>query len=354
MEIKLTRVISNTDFSKNGMLQVSAYEYDEFSVIDQEIFTVFYTSPVGEGKEGGFVAIPKVGQLCTIYKPDNAPYWLYMNSVYGVTSEVEEEYYSPIDRVFGEFDKTLPKRTKTYNSSGEPITQSWSTRNGNRVEFCDANEDGISFVRLVSQRGKQIILTDSIDGDSIMLQNEHGDRISITSDPSMLPGGRRAIGLECQGNIVIKSLQGGIDIQTQGQDINITNTAIGDDAAKIFGNINLRSYTGDVNINSYSEGGQINLINSDPDGSINLKAGGDINLDASGSINLKALEAINVVTMDIFNLDAIDAILKNISIVSLYATIPSPPSPLITNLAYTEPPISAYEDIDLPENDFNE
>lgn len=349
MQTKLARVIRNTDFSENGMLQVSSYEFEK-ELEGAEIHSVFYSTPVGIGKEGGFIAIPDVGQLCTIYKPDNAPYWIYMNSVYGITPEVEEElFYSPQEEVFGVYDKTLPKRTQTYTKSGNPKTQSWSTKNGNRIELCDNNDEGISYAGIISQRKKKITLSDSAGGDAIIIENEHGDKIAITSDSSKI-GGNRSIGLECQGNIVIKSIDGGIDIQTQGQDINITNTATGSLASRIYGNINIRSYTGDVNVNSYTEGGQINLLS--PSGSINMKAQ-DINLDASGGINMKSVSGINIATLGIFNLDSIEAILKNIPITLLYSTVGLVDNPL-TPTTYLKPPLLSYEAIELPQNDFNE
>lgn len=350
MEIKLARVINNEDLSRNGMLECSSYQLDEHDVNVAEIFTVFYSTPVGVGKEGGFIAIPDVGQICTICKPDNVPYWIYMNSVYGIPTKGEDLFYAPEDSLFGPSDKkSLPKRTQTYTKSGNPKTQSWSTKNGNRIELCDNNDEGISYAGIISQRKKKITLSDSAGGDGIIIENEHGDKIAITSDPSKI-GGHRSIGLECQGNIVIKSIDGGIDIQTQGQDINITNTATGSLASRIYGNINIRSYTGDVNVNSYTEGGQINLLS--PSGSINMKAQ-DINLDASGGINMKAVSGINIATLGIFNLDSIEAILKNIPIISLYSAVGFVDDPLIPK-TYLKPPLLSYEAIELPQNDFNE
>jgi len=286
MIIKKVKIVHEGDISENGMLDV-------IDADTEDPMTIFYTTPFGATKHGGFVAIPIFGQLCLACSPDGSDNsWYYMSSIYGkdtipnVDMGEDVEYYSPGDLATGDKDTTLPKKSNPYNKLGIPDKYSWITPAGNGIELRDGNASGSNpAVTLKSQKGKIIQLNDGFEGDAIVIQNEHGDRISINNRFNC-ESGARGITLICKGNIHMEASNESLNLKVvQGKEIHIENFSHNANQAA---NINITSHNGDVNLNAYGKDSEINLITKHTTAPINLKSGGDINLEAEGSVNIKS------------------------------------------------------------------
>jgi hypothetical protein len=347
MEIRKVKIVSNTDVAKDGML----------AVIDSttgDIYNVFYTSPFGANKNGGFISIPQVGQLCLICSPsDQDNSWYYMSSVWGKNTinniDMGEyvPYYSPEEKIMGIKDKTLPKRADVYDKNGGVIGYVWESPAGNKVVIKDGPNPSVS---LYSQKGKFVQLNDGPKGDAIVIQNEFGDRISLTNLNNN-ESGTRGISLMCKGNVTIESQSGtvNIDVVDSGE-INIVNRSKKEDLSA---NVNLTSYNGQLNLTSYGENGSINMITKAEDSNINLKSAGNITLEAQGKLSLKSVESLDITTLGTLSFEGVGTNFNSILLQQIFTGIDLAAA-FIPSLLIDVPKQIKYNSIDIEDNDYND
>lgn len=347
MRIRKVKIIDNQDLSNEGIL----------SVIDSDtndIFTVFYTSPYGANKHGGFVALPQIGQLCLVCSPDGKDSsWYYMSSIWGkdtISNYAFDEltpYYSPEDEIMGNKEKTMPKRVPVFDDNGKVESYFWETPSGNKIILRDGD---LPSVTLMTQKGKFIQLNDSPKGDAIVIQNEWGDRISVTNQNNN-ESGSRGISAVCEGNITLHSHKGTVNIGVrEGKEVNVVNHSKDTDKG---GNVNITSYNGDINAVAYGENSNINLVTKQDETSINLKSEGDINLEAGKKINFKANEELNITTKGLVNIEGQDVKFNSILLTLIYTSIDVAAAAIKPSLINV--PISEiYESLELPVTDYND
>lgn len=283
MNIKLGKVVSNTDFLNLGRLMVQC---DLESAI-----TVKYTSPYLANKSGGFIAIPEVGSQILICKPDNAEDWFYIGS----TPEPG----------FGEilgtgFDKTkegplFDKRI--YRARTSPQRQVFSSPKGNKLVLSDEYRADYANIKvaLESSQGKKIELNDSPEIDSVIIRDETGQaRIKISST-SNGPTAAKSIEIECLGPLNLISRQSEIRLHVvDGKEINIINESTGaqrgGSSDSTPGNINVISKNGDINMTVKSKNGIIRL---DAEGEE-----GHIVLDSKGTVQISGDKGVSILSND--------------------------------------------------------
>lgn len=293
--------------------------YAKLLGVDDERVNVTYTSPFHFRGKGGVIAVPNVGsKILILYDRTNGNYYYLSTVIEGwntddyiqdpsllLTSITQENYYS---------DKDIPHRLTFTNEQDAGLV----IRDERLTGYSNSE------VRLQSDTGKVISLQDSPLDDKIVIRNEHGDGIRVTSDSigSVSFEGKhhgflasRSIYLLCDGNQDIVSFTGGIRMMvSEGREIDIENFSTGKMADntqngisagsnKRCGNINIKSYDSDVNIRAGLDASSNSAIfittpkgriQINYDGSIDIRSNGDLNIKSLGNITMEATEDIKL------------------------------------------------------------
>jgi hypothetical protein len=297
------RVVSNEDISKLGNMYVAINEFN------QTVVKVHYTSPYYSRGNGGVIAIPEVGSDVIV---------LSLNADGGYLDRAGSYYY--ITTIIDESDteENIGYIRKDFNTLNDKYL--YDENKPKRLSFCDMFNSGLrissitskdfisSKVELVSRTNKRLILSDSPLSDLIMLRNEHGDGLVITSRPSDFIG-ERSVELKSKGSLRLVSYESEIGIfLTEGRDITIQNSSTGVNGSasnKRSGNINIRSQNSDVNIVAKGEDSKIFIVT--PKARIQIEADGSVKIESDASLDIKS-QQLNIdssqvnVKCDQFNL----------------------------------------------------
>jgi len=309
MKVLLGTVKENIDFTRMGKLKVSVG-----SIGDDDLYDVFYCSPDGGDCTHGFVSIPEIGTDILIIQPENFNKWFYIGSVFwnkqGLLSSDNFPLHTPFtDDPYGPFteDEILPNKT-IYDDNNIPTKKVWKTPLGNQVILSDqVNEEyNDSGSQIRSGLGKKLLLHDGL-GVSVV-KNEHGDGLTISSKSA--PGygqAFRGVDIDALGPIRLTSNEGSIIISlVDGLNIDIINKSTGSHRnpkkPKNFGNINIESIYGNLNLKVKSKDSKISLVAEGDNSDINIKSGArvkiesskNINIDSGANINIKAAGNINI------------------------------------------------------------
>lgn len=286
-------VITNVDPSKQGIITVKCPD------ISDELIEIIYTSPYYTQNGGGIMALPEPGSQVLVFYERESKETYYLSTIVSPPDNTQKgglsDYQVIKDKyLYSPEANTRPKKVDYTNSFGAGLEIS-------RVfqpEFISSK------VELKSEVGKKVILSDSPRSDAVIIRNEHGDGITVTSDPSDIHG-ERAIEIKSKGMQRYIVFQSDMTLLVvDGRDINIENYSTGAfsnfNTAGKFGNINLKSWNADVNIISKADDGRIFLITPnariqiEADGSISIESNKDIQLKSSGDLDIKADNAIRI------------------------------------------------------------
>lgn len=293
MEIYKGQVISNKSTSLDCRIVAMIPKLSDTP------FKVFYTSPYFAGNEGGMVAIPEPGSEILIGKEDEDLY--YLSTIVRPPEKFikgnTDSKYNFISEKYLYTDRLIPQRI------------SFGDTKGNKLVFDNRYDKKIisSKTQLESGVGKKIILEDSPDIDSIILRNEHGDFIKITSDANKI-NPARSIQANSLGSQVYHSAEGNIDIVvSDGREISIKNESTGtksDGVTGQYGNVNISSKNKDISLNADGYQGRI-FINT-ADSTIQINSDGvtifsksDVKINSIGSIEMKATGDISIEGMNV-------------------------------------------------------
>jgi hypothetical protein len=189
---------------------------------------------------------------------------------------------------------------RVYSAKKIPQRLVFKSPRGNSLVLSDEHNAGYFNItaELKSGSGKGLKLIDSPFVDSVILENEHGDRVMITSKPDAM--GHNSINVEAKGSVNIISREGAINLQVvDGKEINITNTSTGSKRTgpndPTPGNINITSQNNDVNVTVKSDTGAIYLqakgdnghIVLDSKGSVEVKGDKGVNIESAGDVKIK-------------------------------------------------------------------
>ena len=153
-------------------------------------------------------------------------------------------------------------------------------------------------VNLNSEKGKRISLSDSPKSDAVLIRNEHGDGIVITSKENDIHADR-SIEVKSKGLQQYVCFQSGMNLYViEGKDLNIENFSTGANANVNagdngrFGNINIKSHNADINITG--KGSNSNVFITTPKARVEIKSDGSVLIDSVGDIRMQSLGNIEL------------------------------------------------------------
>lgn len=285
-------VASNFDREKMGRLGVSIPE------LTNSLVEVIYTSPFYTRDNGGFLAIPEVGSEILVHKDVGTGDFYYISTILDTPNAISRKGKSDWKVLADKYvytDRLKPQRQTFTDSFGNGIVISSRTLK----DFISAKVD------LNTAMGKRISLSDSPLSDMVLIRNEHGDGVVISSAASEVYA-ERSIERKSKGLQREVSYEGSIStVVVEGGDITLENFSTGANSANGIdgpksGNINLRSHNSDINIVTKGTSGRIFLntpkarIQIEADGTVLIESSKDIQLKSAGSINMFAGEDITM------------------------------------------------------------
>lgn len=283
-------VIDNRDTSKRGRMLV------KFEGQSETASEVIYTSPYFTTNGGGVLAVPEVGSEIIALEDSEKTKIYYIATIVDFPSQNEVggglKEFNVISDPYVYTEREKPQKVNFTNQFGAGLKIS------RRVlpKLLSTKVD------LSSEGGKRITLSDSPESNLIMIRNEHGDGIIITSEQSDVHP-ERSIEIKSVGQQNYVSFQSGINFYViDGRDINIENFSSGAFANTSaatkgrFGNINLRSSEADISIVGKGQGSEIFIVT--PKARIQINLDGSVNIEA---LNVNIKSALNM-TLEAQNL----------------------------------------------------
>jgi hypothetical protein len=274
-------VVSNHDETKSGILLVSIPE------VSNEAVNVTFTSPFYALNGGGMLAIPEVGSKILVLSKNKKYYYL---------STIVEQPSN--EQIGGLIDFRVINDKYLYTERGRPqkVTYANQFNAGLKISRRLLPDYMSAKVDLDSEGGKRISLSDSPLSDVVLIRNEHGDGIVISSEANDVHS-ERSIEVKSKGAQRYVVFQSGMDIYViDGRDINIENTSTGayanDNAVGRYGNINLRSENKDISVLSKSDNGRVFIVT--PSARIQIESDGSIVLDSAQNIQIKSTNDIDI------------------------------------------------------------
>ena len=297
-------VMSTNDYSRSGKIAV---DLDGLQV--QTLYSSPYLDPKGIG---GFFGLPPVGASVLIASPEkggSSSDYIYMTTVadppYGNIRLKGNRIKvgSPNNTAIVGFGG-IPDANINYKYTGSPTRYVMASRMGHKLVLEESVAEGIWVSRagLYSAKGKRVELNDSKGNNYISVENEHGDKLKITStDNDYLPN--RALYIRTKGSHYIMSDNGAINITVQdGQELSLHNNSTGYNRkgfpgeawSKRYGNVNLKSKIKDINITGEGKYSKVFINVPSKSSHVQINAGGNIKLFGE-NIQFKAENKIEMI-----------------------------------------------------------
>jgi hypothetical protein len=292
MNVQIAEVHENADPVGIGIFYVKTNNRDS-------LLKVNYVSPYLNGGNSGFIAIPEIGARVLICKPDNDNEWYYLGttSVPGLGNSLVKNT---------DPNNTRLPDSRVYLASGRPQRYVFKSPLGNMLVLSDEKSESYYNVKaeLKSPSGKGLKLIDSPNIDCVILENEHGDKIKITSKANEA-NAPRSIEIEAKGPVNIVSRDSALNLTViDGKELNITNKSTGSKRSgpndPTPGNINVVTDNGDVNILAKGSDSSVFIEAQGSSSRIVLKSKGSIDLSADGNVNIAAGGDVKVTGSKIF------------------------------------------------------
>ena len=314
MLMSLAEITDRTDPARAGkfLVKLSGPAENNAEVV------VNYTSPFANaGGEGGMIAIPPVGTLVIVAQPDACGDWFYLGST---LVKPPDNTNPPAPPTPAEKDSPPPNSTEGGTDPGRSPGQVNTAdpeihRTGVPQQQILKNEWGCGlknsgqadhtlqnyFTELSTGAGKRVKLIDSPGQDCILIQNDHGDRIILTSKLQASDGlPKRALEVETHGPQKYICGESQMDLLVfDGRELNIENKSTGHNANPTYpercGNVNIQSRYNDVNIFSGKPEGRIFIETLNENGNdqvIEIETHGDetckIRIRSTGKVDILA------------------------------------------------------------------
>lgn len=314
MQILEAQVVSNVDYSNNGALLVYS------KGVSEDPFYVRYTSPYADPYKGGFFALPEEGSLILITKPSNTSNWYFLSCIHSELGQNEPGKrridFLNVGQIPKEIYKTRP---------GKPQQVLIKDSKGNYIKLSSsyANNEFNTKAELASSLGKELILSDSPNMDTVILKNEFGDMVKITSAACGMSAAR-AIDIDAKGPVNLVSRESELDILVvDGRDINIENTSTGynsapwslvDQQKSPYGSVNLKSKWRDLNFTTEYVDGKIFIRTKGASSILQLNSDGTIIIHSAKSISIESKESIDIKAAQNLNLEGTSVNIKGVTI----------------------------------------
>jgi len=253
-------VISDIDVSMRGRMEV---DVDSYGIVEVKYVTPYF----GGGSGGGFWGIPAPGTVILVCSPANkGDDWYYMGSVVepplGMLGDAEEDeaFINEVDDTgtltgpAAHADIPVMPDPDIYKSRGRPMKYMFKSPKGHALTLSDQYDPEYhnTKISMESANGKKIELNDSPMSDNVLMRNEHGDKIKISSNYNPPDQGARAITVDSVGPHLYMSRNGGIKIWVNdGSNMDLINTSTGamrekDSDVSTWGKINMVANNNDI------------------------------------------------------------------------------------------------------------
>jgi len=297
--------------SNKGSLQTGRFKAT-FKIIGDEEVDVIYTSPMYRVNGGGLLALPTKGDIIlAAHNPDTTE--VYYHSTI-VDTQLPKTQVRGDDRVPNFVE--IPD-DKVFADDGSPVKVNYTNQVGAGLEvtrnFKPAPGKPISSVNLISEAGKKVGLDDSPGVEAVVVQNQHGDGITVKGDADdLFPS--RCIQVASKGHQSFIVAESSLDLTVvEGLDISIENRSTGAMAqtpseqywpngnlpCKRWGGIYLRSESGDISIAANADTGEPEqdgrIFIVTPKARIQITETGAIQIDSDqDDIRIKSTSNINM------------------------------------------------------------
>jgi len=298
---------------------------------------VNYSTPY-HGKGGsGFFSVPEKDSIVLVaHVPDGDPRanpkrkYIYISTL--VAPDVPLQ--APGENILGPLQTggVLPD-PDIYKARARPMKYVWKSPHGHAFTMSDLYEPSFfnTRIEMKSGLGKKVVCDDSPLKDCILIQNEHGDHIKLTTNFVLPAQPARALDIDTKGPHLYQTRESQMDLRVvDGWNLDIVNTSTGYNAAEgsaDWGKVNVLAQNNDMTL-TCNEGkgtsmedvpsmfittnGQESIIQIDSRGAmkiivrkdieviaeegnigihaqtgdINMSSGGDVNINSGGVINL--------------------------------------------------------------------
>lgn len=286
--------MSNEDGDKQGTLFVAI---DYFS----DLIPVIYVTPYGGNGTHGLFAIPEIGTQILIAQPEGSTMWFYLGSIVKANTDVLKAEGELKDSP-GQNSHNLLPDDRIYNGLGIPQRIGMKSPLGNSLILSDDIGENYQnvYTKLKSPKGKTLVLNDSNQIDSVIIRNEHGDHIKISSTSVPANGqAARMIEIECIGPVRLISHESSVDLRVvDGREINIENTSTGSKKnpgnPNGFGNINITSEYKDINLKVKGKDGNINIKSEGANSKVKVESQGTLDINVTQDVNIESQTQLTV------------------------------------------------------------
>ena len=281
------------------------------SVSDQEV-PVIYTSPMWRVNGGGLMATPTDQDIIlAAHEPATGKFY-YHSTV--VATALEEQIMKvpnfievPDPRAFDAEGRSVKVKYQNQVGAGLEITRNY--RPAPLAPICS--------VSLASEKGKKVSLDDSPEVEGVVIQNQHGDGITIKGDGDKYFSSR-SLKASTRGPHLYESRSSSMDLHVvDGLDLTIENRSTGVMGqtpseeywpngklpCRKWGGIYLRSENGDVSIAANADTGDNNadgrIFITTPKARIQILQDGSITLDSTDSIKIRTDGNLNMEGQDV-------------------------------------------------------
>jgi hypothetical protein len=347
-------MISIAEVTRTEQVSTGIRFFAHITSLGNEEREIVYVSPFFGAGHSGFVALPSIGQKIVVVRPQDDEFFYYLGSfieppkdLTDSGDEFTEEKNDPVDNL----DSQL------YKARGVPQRTFLKDSKGNKIVLSDEYNSSYFNLKLQLQSftGKLLGMIDSPLIASIFLKNDHGDGITITSEPNAVDAARqiKSIAHTTQEHIARHGRY--LVVVNDGRELTLCNRSTGaykESGSNRYGNVNLESYNKDINLYARSSKvGKIHIECTDSgadeqvvqikttannsvvrissNGKIEITTNGDLDINANQNININCGGSFSVNAGAAIQLKASSPINLDGSQIHLNSGLASPTAPQI-------------------------
>lgn len=305
-------LISTAEVTKTEQVSDGLRFFARIVCLGNEEREVIYASPYFGTGHSGFVALPHVGQKIVVVQPQDDEFFYYIGSFIEPPQDLSTEGDNLKDSDTDPVDN-LDKQI--YKARGVPQRLLLKDSKGNQIVLSDEYNPTYFNLKMLlkSFTGKILGFVDSPLIASIYLKNDHGDGITITSEPNVVDAARqiKSIAHTTQEHIARHGRY--LVVVNEGREITICNRSTGmykEPDSNRYGNVNLESYYKDINLYARSNlTGKIHIECTNPEAEeqvIQIKTTANnsvVRISSTGKIEITSNSDLDINTNGNFNIN---------------------------------------------------
>jgi hypothetical protein len=347
MRIALAEVRENFDPDREGKI------YAKIDGVGDSDKLIHMTNLYNSGSDGTVkTPAPLKGTSILVCQPENSDEWFYLATT---GAELLSNANTATEKLHDfESPNAIASDRGNEGKGGSGRDNDLLIQNelGCGIELAQTlgAKNSVVHSKVFSGQGKKVLVSDSPEIDSVIIDSNAGAKISVTGNPKSRALPSQAVEINTVGPQTFLNLNSATNVVVQdGRDLQLINNSTGSNKGvanpEAYGNVNLQSKNRDVNLFTKSGVGRIFIECLNPNGSselVQLKTHGNgtirliatkveitaeklgveansIDLRSSGNINLGAGGSINMQAGGTVNADG--------SLINLNSGASSPPSP---------------------------